>query len=53
MENPLSSNEVDGNTLLILVSNTDNYHCNECDKDVKESEYNHKRMMCFNCWWDI
>ncbi len=53
-KNPLRASEVDGNTLNIGIDDdVDVYHCKECDKNVAEDEFNHKRGMCYGCWWKI
>lgn len=53
IKNPL--NAVDGNTLLMYssVDDYDLYQCKECNKCVKEDEWNNKRNMCYSCWWKI
>lgn len=49
--NPLSS--VDGNALLIPISDRDEYHCLICNGYVPEDEWNSKRNCCYSCFWKI
>lgn len=56
IRNPLNENDVDGNTIAWMNRNPDDFHlyqCKECKCRVMEDEWNHKRGMCFNCWWKI
>lgn len=52
-KNPLNDSDVDGNTLLIPLSARSYYHCNICNHEFRDEEYNQKHRCCYNCWWKI
>ena len=31
----------------------DLFHCPQCECEVEESEFNHKRGICYSCWWHL
>ena len=54
MNNPLNSKDISGNTLNIGIDDEiDYYHCPKCECDVVEEEFNHKRGICYDCFWHI
>lgn len=46
-------NKVDGNVLTMDDDRGyDEYLCSHCQNRVYENQYNHKKSMCFRCWYD-
>lgn len=50
--NHLNDPDIDGNILNLYSDDEyDEYYCKQCKRIVYEDQYNHKKSMCYTCWY--